>query len=192
MPDAAPPEAAAGAITLAVVDEAGLTAADRADLRAFLVAAYAPDHTDIFARHDFWGGPPTARVLARTADGHLAAHAGFSERVIRVGATQARVAGVGAVATHPDLRGHGLGRRLFDTLAEHLAATGGADFALLECRDAVVGFYAACGFGHSRRTVTAIDPATGVADVSSSNVMVRPIGPAAFPDGDLDLCGQRW
>ncbi len=181
-----------GATILSVVPEAALTEADRAALRAFLVAAYAPHHADVFSRHDFWGGPPTARVIARGPDGTLLAHLGFSARTIAVGGTEVRVAGVGAVATHPTHRGGGLGRALFDRLAEHLAASGAADFALLECRDAVVGFYEACGFRHSVRTVTALDPATGAPDVSTSNLMVRPLGRESFPAGDVDLCGQRW
>lgn len=186
-----------GATILSVVPEAALTEADRAALRAFLVAAYAPHHADVFSRHDFWGGPPTARVIARAPDGTLLGHLGFSMRTIAVGGTEVRVAGVGAVATHPQHRGSGLGRALFDRLAGHLTGTEAAgveaaDFALLECRDAVVGFYAACGFGHSIRTVTALDPATGAPDVSTSNLMVRPLGRATFPAGGVDLCGLRW
>ncbi len=182
----------AGDVVVSVQPEAGLTDADRAELRAFLVAAYAPHHADVFSRHDFWGGPPTARVIARGPDGGLAAHLGFSVRTIAVGGTAVRVAGVGAVATHPAHRGGGLGRAIFDRLAEHLAASGAADFALLECRDAVIGFYAACGFGLSVRTVTALDPATGAIDVSTSNLMVRPLGRESFPAGDIDLRGMRW
>ncbi len=187
----------AGDVIVFVQPESGLTADDRSELRAFLVAAYAPHHAEVFSGHDFWGGPPTARVIARAPDGTLLGHLGFSMRTIAVGGTEVRVAGVGAVATHPQHRGSGLGRALFDRLAGHLTGTEAAgveaaDFALLECRDAVVGFYAACGFGHSIRTVTALDPATGAADVSTSNLMVRPLGRATFPAGDVDLCGLRW
>jgi predicted N-acetyltransferase YhbS len=179
-------------VTLAVLAESDLTTDDRAALRAFLVAAYAPDHADVFSRHDFWGGPPTARVVARDKGGDLLAHLGFSVRTIGVGGAEVRVAGVGAVATHPHWRGRGLGRLIFDRLAADLSAAGAAEFVFLECRDAVVPFYAACGFGHSVRTVAALDPATGGTDVSTSNVMVRPLGRAAFPPGDVDLRGQRW
>jgi GNAT superfamily N-acetyltransferase len=175
-----------------VVPEAELTLGDRAALRAFLVAAYAPDHADVFSRHDFWGGPPTARVIARDRGGALLAHLGFSVRTIGVGGAEVRVAGVGAVATHPGWRGRGLGRLIFDRLAAHLSAAGAAEFVFLECRDAVVPFYAACGFGHDVRTVTAVDPHSGAIGVSMSNVMVRPLGRAAFPPGDLDLRGERW
>lgn len=184
--------AGASGIAVALVSEASLTPDDRAALRTFLVAAYAPDHADVFSRHDFWGGPPTARVVARAPDGLLLAHLGFSARTIAVGGAAVRVAGIGAVATHPRHRGGGLGRALFDHLAAHVRATGAADFALLECRDAVVGFYAACGFGHSIRTVTALDPGTGGIDVSTSNLMVRPLGRKPFPAGDVDLRGLRW
>jgi GNAT superfamily N-acetyltransferase len=175
-----------------VVPEERLTPADRAELRAFLVAAYAPDHADVFSHHDFWGGPPTARVIARDREGTLLAHLGFSVRTIAVGGAEARVAGVGAVATHPRHRGGGLGRLIFDRLAAALTESGEADFLFLECRDAVVGFYAACGFRHSVRTVTARDPGAGAADVSTSNVMVRPLGRDVFPAGDVDLRGLRW
>ena len=181
-----------GTTILSVVPEAALTDAGRTELRAFLVAAYAPHHADVFSRHDFWGGPPPARVIARSPDGTLLAHPGFSARTIAVGKAEVRVAGVGAVATHPTHRGGGLGRSLFDRLAEYLASSGAADFALLECRDAVVGFYEACGFRHSVRTVTALDPATGEVDVSTSNLMVRPLGRETFPAGDVDLRGVRW
>ncbi len=146
----------------------------------------------MFSRHDFWGGPPTARVVARAGGGDILAHLGFSVRTIAVGAGEARVAGIGAVATHPGWRGRSLGRLIFDRLAAHLADGDAAAFLFLECRDAVVPFYAACGFEHATRTVTALDPASGAADVSTSNVMVRPLGQAVFPPGDLDLRGLRW
>ena len=181
-----------------MVPEAALTEADRAELRAFLVAAYAPHHADVFSRHDFWGGPPSARIIVRAPDGGLLAHLGFSVRTIAVGGAEVRVAGIGAVATHPRHRGTGLGRLIFDHLVEHLmghassVSEGTVEFALLECRDAVVGFYAACGFHHSARTVTALDPATGAVDVSTSNLMVRPLGREVVPAGDVDLRGLRW
>lgn len=175
-----------------VLPETGLTGDDRAALRAFLVAAYAPDHADIFSRHDFWGGPPAARVVARGRDGILLAHLGFSVRTIAVGGAEVRVVGVGAVATHPGRRCGGLGRLLFGRLAGPSPGQATPRFVLLECRDAVIGFYAACGFGHSVRTVTALDPATGRAGVSTSNLMVRPLGRKTFPAGDVDLCGLRW
>ncbi len=191
-PAATPAEGGAGAVAVSVLPEAELTLGDRAALRAFLVAAYAPDHADVFSRHDFWGGPPAARVVARDAGGVLLAHLGFSVRAITVGEAEVRIAGVGAVATHPGRRGRGLGRLIFDRLATHIGSEASADFLFLECREAVVPFYAACGFRHGVRTVTALDPATGAADVSTSNVMTRPLGPAGFPPGDLDLRGLRW
>ncbi len=179
-------------VIVSVQPEAGLTEADRSELRAFPVAAYAPHHAEVFSRHDFGGGLPIARVIARGTEGGLAAHLGFSVRTIAVDGAEVRVAGVGAVATHPTHRGGGLGRAIFERLAEDLRASAAADFALLECRDAVIGFYAACGFGHSVLTVTALDPATCALDVSTLNLMVRPLGRATFPAGDVDLCGLRW
>jgi GNAT superfamily N-acetyltransferase len=179
-----------------IVPEAALSPADRAELRAFLVAAYAPRFADVFSRHDFWGGPAEARLILRGTDGTIAAHCGFGLRTIGVGGEDVRVAGIGAVATAPALRGRGLGREMFAVLFAHLEQAGAADFAFLECSDPVVGFYARCGFAHSLATVTAIEPATGALDASTSNVMTRPTGgarvPGGWPEGPIDLRGMRW
>lgn len=177
-------------LVAAVVPEAALSPADRAEIRAFLVAAYAPRFADVFSAHDFWGGPAEGRVLVRTAGGRLAAHCGYGLRTVAVGEREVRIAGVGAVATDPGLRGRGAGRAMFDALAGHLA--GDAAFLFLECADPVVGFYTRCGFVHARATVTAIEPATGAPDTSVSNVLTRPLAGAAWPAGDIDLRGLRW
>lgn len=140
--------------------------------------------------HDFWGGPAEGRILVRTAEGRLAAHCGYGLRTIAVGDREVRIAGVGAVATDPGLRGRGAGRAMFDALAGHLA--GDAEFLFLECADPVVGFYERCGFAHARATVTAIEPATGAPDVSVSNVLTRPLAGGMWPVGAIDLRGMRW
>jgi len=189
----APPPGRDTALPLAaaIVPEAALSPSGRAEIRGFLVAAYAPRFSAIFSLYDFWGGPAEARVILRDDRGAIAAHLGFSLRTIAVGEAPVRVAGVGAVATAPTQRGRGAGRAIFAALARHLAATDAA-FALLECRDAVVPFYARCGFGRSVRTVTAVDPETGLTDVSTSNLMTMPLAGVPFPPGDVDLRGMRW
>lgn len=182
---------APSAFAAALVPEAALSPADRAEIRQFLVAAYAPRFSDVFSVHDFWGGPAEARVILRDGAGAIAAHLGFALRTVAVGGAPVRVAGVGAVATSPAHRGRGAGRAMFGALARHLATTDAA-FALLECRDAVVPFYARCGFDRSVRTVTAVDPETGLTDVSTSNLMTMPLVGRPFPEGDVDLAGMRW
>jgi predicted N-acetyltransferase YhbS len=174
------------------VPEAALSKTGRAEIREFLVAAYAPRFVEVFSRHDFWGGPAEARVLVRTTGGALVAHCGFAPRRVRAGEREVRIAGIGAVATAPTLRGEGLGRRMFEALFARLKQTDAADFAFLECGDPVVGFYERCGFAHSVATVSAIEPATCALDVSTSNVMTRPIGDREWPEGPIELRGMRW
>lgn len=183
-----------GPLVATVLPEAALAPADRAEIRAFLVAAYAPRFADVFSVHDFWGGPAEGRVLVRTADGRLAAHCGYGLRTVAVGEREIRIAGVGAVATDPALRGRGAGRTMFDALADHLAGriADDAAFLFLECADPVVGFYERCGFVRTTATVTAIEPATGAQDISTSNVLTRPLAGAAWPEGEIDLRGMRW
>src|SRR4249919_2967037 len=54
-----------------------------------------------------WANDPTWHVIAREDD-QVVSHASIHEREVLVNGEPVRIAGIGAVMTHPDHQGHGL------------------------------------------------------------------------------------
>lgn len=73
------------------------------------------------------------------------AHLGFARRTFRVHDFALAVADVGLVGVDPDVRGHGLGRRLLASATAELESASVA-FGFLTCAPGVVGFYERAGW----------------------------------------------
>ncbi|ADV66459.1 GNAT family N-acetyltransferase [Deinococcus maricopensis] len=170
---------------------ADITPEQEGRFRALLMAAY-PQFADFWAGTSFWGGPADARLWLSAPDGEVLAHLGFGRRTVRVGREDVRVAGVGAVATHPAHRGRGYGARLLRTLPH---AAPDVDFAFLECREEVAPFYASGGFVRVPNSTWSLDPDEGMwVERAGSPVMVLPVRASirAWPAGRVDLRGMPW
>ena len=177
-----------------LIGENDLTAHDRQNIRTLLAAAY-PQYEHLWTHHDFWGGPAEHRLLLLERTGRLAAHLGFARRLIKVGETTLLVAGIGAVAVLPDLQGQQVGRQLLRDLRRCLCIDLPVDFGFLQCRDAVVGFYAKAGFSRVSQQVRSFDPDKRLWQIDDAAAMVlpakAPIG--AWPaHGLIDLMGMPW
>ncbi len=184
-------------IHLRLIEEQALDDGLRASIRRLLVAAY-PQFADFWRDHDFWGGPAEARLLLMH-DGVPVAHLGFGRRAIGVGDHDIVVAGVGAVATHPDWQGHGLGRRLFGHLRDALRGEWPAPYGFLQCRPAVVPFYEKAGLVRLAQSVRSLDPDERHWTTDHGPAMLLPAMASIehWPGGGqcdrvIDLRGMPW
>lgn len=187
--------------------ESELSAADEAAIRRLLVATF-PQHSNFFYEHSFWGSPPEYRLTGREESGPPAeptrpiagsrefiAHLGFGCRVARVGPTPVTIAGIGAVAVHPEWQGRKIGKAMFAELREFLRRETSVAFGFLECREVVVGFYERAGLRRVYQAVYSQDPDTGIWLHHYGPVMVLPVHKRIqdWPKGKvIDLRGMPW
>jgi GNAT superfamily N-acetyltransferase len=165
-----------------------LSETDAEALRRLKHAVYPPGEPWPGATRE-WAGPMWG-VLVRNDSGDLVSYTGVVQRNGRVDHRPVSIGGLGGIATHPDHRGNGyapfgMGRAL-DFLAER-----GADFALLVCRDELVGYYRTLGWrlfeGELRITQH------GEEEVFAFNrVMVGDLNEQAPRSGTIDLQGPPW
>jgi GNAT superfamily N-acetyltransferase len=177
-----------------LIAENDLTAHDRQNIRSLLIAAY-PQYEHLWTQHDFWGGPAEYRLLLLERTGRLAAHLGFARRLIKVGETPLLITGIGAVAVLPDLQGQQVGHQLLRDLRQCLCIDLPVDFGFLQCRDAVVGFYAKAGFRRVGQQVRSFDPDNRLWQIDDAAAMVLPAKAPidAWPThGLIDLMGMPW
>jgi nodulation protein A len=179
-------------IEVRLVAEADLTPEDDAAIRELLVAAF-PGVGERFLRRSWWGSRPDHRLLL-VHGGRLVGHLDLERRVIEVGSADVVVAGVGAVAVHPDLQRHGLGRRLIEELLRVLLTDVPVSFGYLTTGAADAAFYRAVGLTQIDATVRYRDPETGAWEVADPLNFVLPAGSplAAWPPGPIDLRGTPW
>ena len=179
-------------IEVRLVAEADLTPEDDAAIRDLLVAAF-PGVRERFLRRSWWGSRPDHRLLLVQGE-RLLAHLGVERRVIEVGSADVVVAGIGAVAVHPDVQRQGLGRRLIEELLRVLLTDVPVSFGYLTSGPADAAFYRAVGLTRIDATVRYKDPDSGAWEVSDPLNFVLPAGSplAAWPPGPIDLRGTPW
>lgn len=180
-------------MTAQLVAEKDLTRDQEQRIQALLLAAF-PQYEAIWSRHSFWGGPAEYRLWLEQ-DNKMIAHLGFANRNIRVGEQEVLIAGIGAVATHPEFQGRGVGKQLFAELKKILHRRPPVDFAFLECREAVIGFYEKAGFTLHRQIVYCFHPKKREWIHDDGAKMVMPIHKSLEEwnaDGLIDLGGMPW
>jgi GNAT superfamily N-acetyltransferase len=180
-------------MTVHLVSEKDLTRAREERIQALLLAAF-PQHKEIWSRHTFWGGPAEYRLWLERED-KIIAHLGFAKRDIRVGEQEVLIAGVGAVATYPNFQGKGVGKKLFAELRKILLTQLPVDFAFLECREAVIGFYEKAGFTLHRQTVYCFHPGKQEWIYDEGAKMIMPVRKPLEEwnaNGLIDLHGMPW
>jgi nodulation protein A len=177
-----------------LVPEHDVMDADNEAIKRLLVAAF-PRHVAIFSAASYWGARPEFRLWLETPDRTMVAHLDIERRAILVGHHDVTVAGVGEVATHPDWQGKGIGRRLMAELHAILRAQLPVPFGFLNCREAVVGFYASIGWHRVTQSMREIDPHTGQWTEHTGPAMILPVLEPieAWPhEGLIDLRGLPW
>jgi nodulation protein A len=180
-------------MTVHLVGEKELTRDQEQRIQALLLAAF-PQYKEIWSRHSFWGGPAEYRLWLEQ-DQKMIAHLGFAKRNIRVGEQEVFIAGIGAVATHPEFQGKGVGKQLFAELRKILLTQLSVDFGYLGCREAVIGFYEKAGFTLYRQRVYCLNPYEQQWNYDDGAQMVMPIGKPLEDwdaNGLIDLRGMPW
>jgi GNAT superfamily N-acetyltransferase len=155
-----------------------------------------PDRTHIdacfdqhFGRVPYTWAPMPYRVMARV-DGELAGHLGVLQRTVLAGGHEIAVAGIGAVTTHEAYRRRGVAAATLDRAAEFMRDDLRAPFGLLICREEVAPVYERAGW----RTVpgpTSFAQPTGPTTYPRLT-MVLDLGGGAWPEGEVELCGEPW
>ncbi len=112
---------------------------------------------------------PRLRVFVES--GEVIAHSGYRLHDVLIYGTKVRVGCIGAVCTHPDRRGKGLGTKLFQDCIAAMRAEG-ADFAMISGGRGLYTRNAAVGAGRDTEFSFRADPAGGW----ESDVEVAPAG----------------
>jgi nodulation protein A len=136
-----------------------------------------------------WAMFSTWHAMGRLG-GRLVSQIGIVDRIIRIGAQNLSIAGVGGVATHPEYRRRGFARILLQTAVEQMRQRGGYDFAMLFCDTSMIPYYSASGFNLVHNPVYILQ--SDQPALFEDNKMVRPLSGKPWPEGDVDLNGQSW
>jgi nodulation protein A len=176
--------------------ETALTPDEHAALAALLAAVY-PDHRERFSTHSWPAGygRPEARLWLSDPAGEPVAHLLAERRIVGAAGRDLTVVGVGGVAVRPDRRRAGLGVELMTQLRALLRTELAADFAFLQCREAVVPFYLRAGWtrvGNPVRHLEITDERTVVEGHWPTLVMPGRAALPTWPAGLIDLRGVPW
>ena len=166
-------------VALRTLPTADLGPGGRADLRAFLDAAFGGDFDDDDWSHALGG----VHVLA-TVDGALAGHAAVVGRQLVAGGRPLRTGYVEAVATGAAHRRQGVGTAVMAEV-ERLV-TGGAELGALSASADGARLYTARGWLPWRGPTAALTP-EGVVDTPDEQVFVLPTPDTPAP---LDTAGR--
>jgi GNAT superfamily N-acetyltransferase len=183
-----PPRDASEAATVARVAEAELGADIRRQVQALLQLCFPG-----YPRRAYFKLPPHFRYLAR-AQGALVGQMGVEFRVVRVGSEILRTFGVVDLCVRQSERSRGLAARLL-TEVTGLARSCGMDFVILFADDDRV--YARNGWTREANPCTWVKihehTTVGLTRAAQTGaLMVKAIGPQAWPEGEVDLLGHLF
>jgi GNAT superfamily N-acetyltransferase len=162
-------------------------------IRKTLVVCFPADR-EYFQARSWWHCVPIYRVLGRSGEDSIVAHAAIVERTVIVGdnISKVRVAGVQSFCLLPDYRGTGLSDRMM-SIAMEQANRDGFDAGLLFCREQMQTVYGPMGWHKLDSDVYISDDKEGKRLIPAKNItMFYPIGTRQFPPGDIDLAGPDW
>ena len=179
---------ASEAITLVRVAEAEIGPDIRQQLQALLQMCFPG-----YPSRSYFKLPPHFRYLAM-AHGSLVGQMGVELRVIRVGNEVIRTFGVVDLCVMQSERSRGLAARLLTEVSE-FARSCGMDFVILFADDDRV--YTRNGWTRAGNRCTWVKihehTTLGLARAAQTNaLMVKAIGPRAWPEGEVDLLGHLF
>jgi GNAT superfamily N-acetyltransferase len=175
-------------VTTELHASADLSPDDRAATVALADAAFPPEPGDPAGDMAWAAADETA--IARDPDGRVAAMVGIVHRDGTLDGAPVRLAGIGGVATWPDLRRRGYARAALERALEAIDARG-PDLTMLICAPARVPFYASVGFVPFAGTTWTQQAGERVV-LDYEPTMIRPGRLPAPAVGELDLCGPPW
>lgn len=166
------------------------SAEDSQALRDLKTAVYPPaEETSWEGASREWASPQWG-ILVRDDAGTLVSYTGVVQRPGAVDGDNVVIGGIGGVATHPDHRGAGYAPIGMGRALDFLAGRN-TDFALLVCRDELVGYYSRLGWKlfEGELLVTQF----GEQETFTFNrVMVGDLQATAPRSGVIDLQGPPW
>ena len=122
----------------------------------------------------------------------IVAHLAVIERMITVGPSQLRIAGIALVSVHPHHRSQGLSTQIL-RYALHEAERRNYDMGMLFCQEKVKHVYERHGWREIKdRNFTHIDNGHWNPLPADRLRMYFPLHMEEFPDGDVNLDGGRW
>lgn len=176
-----------------LIPEPELSPTLEADIQKMLVAAF-PEYVDFFTANSYWGSKPEFRLIAEEKSQPIA-HLEFGYRQITVENVSFEIAGIGAVAIHPDHQGKKLGKAMFAQLREYLLKNSNVDFGFIGCHDDVAGFYASSGFTRVYQSVYSLNPDSQTWETFHGPTLIMPIHKplkAWNANGLIHLNGMPW
>ena len=176
-------------LQIELVDDFRIRNEHREELRALLAECFVED--DFYQRRTFAKQLPHRRLLGRVA-GTLVAHIGLDHRVITTNARPVEVFCLVDVCVAPKSRGQGLASSLI-AHAEKLAIDNAIDFIILFAPDPRL--YQRNGYSHKGNTLRWLKiyeiRTIGIGEEPIPELMVKPLGPTAWPKGTIDLLGPQ-
>ena len=149
-----------------------------------------PDEMDEGRRETEFRWTPGDLIVLAYLDGPFLAHLNIQEREVTAGGQAVRVAGIGAVVTHPDYRCRGLASAAMRRAAALLQEEMRVDHGLLFCMRRMVAFYSRLGWLEVTGPVMTTQPA-GLVRLPATP-MVLPVRRSDWPGGPIDLGGLPW
>jgi len=171
-----------------IIAEWALTAHQHALITELLDGCFP----DTFEGRTYFKQLPSLRVLACEEDA-LVGHLALDYRVIRVGAEVMRISGIVDLAVEPHARRQGIGSELLSR-ADDIAGQSGCDFAVAFADRHEL--YLSCGY---QRLEVAETRFLAVEERLSHSLitrdlddifLVKPVGRADWPQGEIDLLGH--
>ena len=174
-----------------VVDEKDMSPELDGEIRRLLCQAF-PSDTAVFSCSRSWHGSHAAFSVMLEDKTGIVAHVGMVERVVTVGDTAVRAAGVMNVFVALAKKGLGLGARVMLAAASE-ALHRDYDIGLLFCVPDLENFYATAGWlSVGSRTVTRIDKGEEKPLPDKNIAMYLPLALTTLPAGPIHLNGNDW
>jgi GNAT superfamily N-acetyltransferase len=175
-----------------IIEEVDMTPDLDQRIRRGLVQCF-PKDIDTFSKTRAWHGSGPSYTVMLEENGQIAAHLGVVDRVITVGETPLRVAGIQNVFVRPEYRGKGLSDRILASAMER-AKTWKFDFGLLFCGEKVMPVYKRSGWILlAGREVVRVDESGSELTMTPENLaMYYPVLQRDFPVGKIHLGGNDW
>ena len=176
-----------------LIPEPELSPALEAEIQTMLVAAF-PEYVEFFTANSYWGSTPEFRLIAVENDKPVA-HLEFGYRCITVEDVPFEIAGIGAVAIHPEHQGKKLGKTMFAHLKDYLLLNSRVDFGFIGCHDEVAGFYASSGFTRVNQSVYNLNPDSQKWETFHGPTLIMPIHKPLKEwnsKGMIHLNGMPW